>query len=188
MRCTTRQSCSRVVSASDQPKNGSEHMTDDRIAVARREFLKFLAASPYVAAAGGVGAFLRTPAASAQQGPKPPAVITDPAHALSVFDFEEAGAPQGASGPLGVHGQRRGRRRDAAGEPRDLQTRAVAAATAARCDARRHARRSVRHDLRQPDLPVPDRRGAVVLPRGATARSPSRARRRSAARCSASPR
>jgi 4-hydroxymandelate oxidase len=59
-------------------------------AVARREFLKFLAASPYVAAAGGVGAFLRLPRASAQSiAAGAPDVIADPAAALNVFDFEE---------------------------------------------------------------------------------------------------
>src|SRR5438477_773669 len=57
---------------------------------ARREFLKFLAASPYVAAAGGLGAFLRIPAAAAQRAADAPTVITDPASALNVFDFEEA--------------------------------------------------------------------------------------------------
>src|SRR4029077_461858 len=57
----------------------------------RREFLKFLAASPYVAAAGGIGAFVRMPGASAQSAS--PAeidkLIADPAAALNVFDFEE---------------------------------------------------------------------------------------------------
>jgi len=60
---------------------------------ARREFLKFLAASPYVAALGGVGAFLQQ-GALAQRGPDGNAVASDviaqPADALSVFDFEEA--------------------------------------------------------------------------------------------------
>src|SRR5207248_1518184 len=56
---------------------------------ARREFLKFLAASPYVAALGGVAAFLE------QRGLAQPAqaaadVIAKPADALNVFDFEEA--------------------------------------------------------------------------------------------------
>ena len=57
----------------------------------RREFLRFLAASPYVAALGGVAAYLRAsasaqaPAASALDG-----VLTDPAHALNVLEFEEA--------------------------------------------------------------------------------------------------
>src|SRR5439155_1919932 len=41
---------------------------------------------PYVAAAGGMGAFVRLPRAWAE-GPE---VITDPANALNVFDFEEA--------------------------------------------------------------------------------------------------
>ena len=44
--------------------------------IARREFLRFLAASPYVAAAGGIEVFAQD-------------LITDPAGALNVFDFEE---------------------------------------------------------------------------------------------------
>src|SRR5580765_6838610 len=55
---------------------------------ARREFLKFLAASPYVAAAGGIGAFVRLPGAAAQSGAIAE-LIADPAAALNVFDFEE---------------------------------------------------------------------------------------------------
>ncbi|HYR85438.1 MAG TPA: alpha-hydroxy acid oxidase [Terriglobia bacterium] len=47
---------------------------------ARREFIKFLAASPYVAMLGGVSAFLPQSASD---------LITDPAKALNVFDFEE---------------------------------------------------------------------------------------------------
>jgi len=47
---------------------------------ARREFIKFLAASPYVAILGGVSAFLPQSASE---------LITDPAKALNVFDFEE---------------------------------------------------------------------------------------------------
>ena len=54
--------------------------------LARREFLKFVAASPYVAAAGGVGAFLRLSGAAAQSLD----VIRNPEAALNVFDFEEA--------------------------------------------------------------------------------------------------
>jgi len=55
---------------------------------ARREFLKFLAASPYVAALGRITTFLERGllAQNAQQA----SVITDPAGALDVFDFEEA--------------------------------------------------------------------------------------------------
>ena len=56
---------------------------------ARREFLRFLAASPYVAALGGVAAFLQR-GAFAQNTQEASDVITDPASALSVFDFEEA--------------------------------------------------------------------------------------------------
>ena len=53
---------------------------------ARREFLKFLAASPYVAALGGVTAFVQQ-RAFAQETSN---VIAGPANALDVFDFQEA--------------------------------------------------------------------------------------------------
>ena len=60
---------------------------------ARRAFLKFVAASPYVAALGGAAAFLRH-TASAQAPPAATGatgdVIPSPADALNVFDFEEA--------------------------------------------------------------------------------------------------
>ena len=56
---------------------------------ARREFLKFLAASPYVAALGGVTAFLER--SGFAQSPQPASdVIASPAEALEVLDFEEA--------------------------------------------------------------------------------------------------
>ena len=61
--------------------------------LARREFLKFMAASPYVAAFGGVAAFLRQSAlaqTTAQKGPAVSDVIGAPSEALDVFDFEEA--------------------------------------------------------------------------------------------------
>jgi 4-hydroxymandelate oxidase len=56
---------------------------------ARREFLKFLAASPYVAALGGVASFLeqRSFAQDPQRGSD---VIASPAEAFDVADFEEA--------------------------------------------------------------------------------------------------
>ena len=62
----------------------------------RREFLKFIASSPVIASLGGVAAFLEGSGIEAQE-PWPPApqtagdsdVITDPAQALDVFDFEE---------------------------------------------------------------------------------------------------
>ena len=56
---------------------------------ARREFLKFLAASPYVAALGGVTAFLQQ-GALAQDIQLVSDVITSPSEALDVLDFEEA--------------------------------------------------------------------------------------------------
>src|SRR6202163_454413 len=55
----------------------------------RRQFLKYLAASPYIASLGGVAAFLQQGKASAQTIPAAD-VITDPSQALDVFDFEEA--------------------------------------------------------------------------------------------------
>src|SRR3989441_12801860 len=58
---------------------------------ARREFLKFLAASPYVAALGGVTAFLERSGLVLAQSARPASdVIASPAEALNVFDFEEA--------------------------------------------------------------------------------------------------
>lgn len=54
----------------------------------RREFLRFLAASPYVAACGGIAAFLPQEGL-AQTSPANTGVITSPAAALDVFDFEE---------------------------------------------------------------------------------------------------
>jgi 4-hydroxymandelate oxidase len=56
---------------------------------ARREFLKFLATSPYVAALGGVSAFLeRTGLAQLTQQTSD--VIKSPSEALNVLEFEEA--------------------------------------------------------------------------------------------------
>jgi isopentenyl diphosphate isomerase/L-lactate dehydrogenase-like FMN-dependent dehydrogenase len=73
-------------------------MIDRPTSIARREFLRFLAASPYVAAAGGIGAFLRLPAASAQRAPEGADVIADAASALNVFDFEPAAQRKVAAG------------------------------------------------------------------------------------------
>src|SRR5215472_10183745 len=56
---------------------------------ARRDFLRFLLASPYVAALGGAAAFLEQ-RGLAQAGTDDVNVIASPADALSVFDFEEA--------------------------------------------------------------------------------------------------
>src|SRR6266853_6291430 len=56
---------------------------------ARREFIKFLAASPYVAALGGVAAFIEQ-SGFAQSMQETSDVITSPAGAFDVFDFEEA--------------------------------------------------------------------------------------------------
>jgi 4-hydroxymandelate oxidase len=57
--------------------------------VARRNFLKFLAASPYVAALGGVAAFMER-RALAQDSEGVSDVIASPADALDVFDFQGA--------------------------------------------------------------------------------------------------
>src|SRR6202162_93404 len=58
------------------------------ISNARREFIKFLAASPYVAALGGVAAFFEK-SGLAQSMQETSDVITSPAGAFDVFDFEE---------------------------------------------------------------------------------------------------
>jgi isopentenyl diphosphate isomerase/L-lactate dehydrogenase-like FMN-dependent dehydrogenase len=64
-------------------------MENPSVRTARREFLKFLAASPYVAALGGVAAFLER-SGLAQDARETSAAIANPAQALNVFDFEEA--------------------------------------------------------------------------------------------------
>ena len=64
-------------------------MTDSHSAAARREFLKFLVASPYVAALGGVAAFLEQ-RTFAQPGQGAADALTSPADALNVLEFEEA--------------------------------------------------------------------------------------------------
>jgi isopentenyl diphosphate isomerase/L-lactate dehydrogenase-like FMN-dependent dehydrogenase len=66
-------------------------MRNNPLLLARREFLRFLAASPYVAAAGGISAFIQVPEVSAQNASTAAGgVIKDPESALNVFDFEEA--------------------------------------------------------------------------------------------------
>src|SRR5579863_10299857 len=69
-------------------------MEDPSARTARREFLKFLAASPYVAALGGVAAYLEHSGlieqVHAQDARASSDVIASPAQALDVFDFEEA--------------------------------------------------------------------------------------------------
>ena len=65
--------------------------------LARRQFLRFLAASPYVAAVGGVAAFLQDrglaqeihQSAFAQITRDRMSIVERPADALTVFDFEE---------------------------------------------------------------------------------------------------
>ena len=74
-------------------------MSDHLSFIARREFLRFLAASPYVAAVGGIAAFLRLPESSAQNGNAVPAeVLSDPSGVLNVLDFEEVAHRKVASG------------------------------------------------------------------------------------------
>jgi 4-hydroxymandelate oxidase len=62
---------------------------DPDVSRSRRAFLRFLAASPYVASLGGVAAFLErsAPGTAAQSAP---GAIASPADALNVFDFEDA--------------------------------------------------------------------------------------------------
>jgi 4-hydroxymandelate oxidase len=70
-------------------------LTDKPVSVskARREFLKFLAASPYVAALGGVAAYLSqtgiSQTAFAQSIEPGTSILSSPAEALTVLDFQE---------------------------------------------------------------------------------------------------
>ena len=72
-------------------------MTNNSSLTARREFLKFLAASPYVASVGGLAAFLQQDGFAQEIKQSGFAQITrdrmsaveNPADALTVFDFEE---------------------------------------------------------------------------------------------------
>jgi len=63
-------------------------MTRRSRSFARREFLKYLSASPYVLALGGAAEVFRQ-RAFAERQPGSSDVLADPAEALSVFDFEE---------------------------------------------------------------------------------------------------
>ena len=92
-------------------------------------------------------------------------VITSPAGAFDVFDFEEAAHRKVLQAALGVHGERRRRRRDAPRQSRRFQAHRIASAPVARRHQSGHARRSVWHDVQQPDFPVPHRRREIVLPR-----------------------
>jgi 4-hydroxymandelate oxidase len=64
-------------------------MADHAESTARREFLRFLVASPYLAALGGAAAFLQQ-RASAQAVQTAADTMASPADALNVLDFEEA--------------------------------------------------------------------------------------------------
>ena len=77
----------------------------------RREFLKFLAASPLLGALpAGVPGFAQ---ALAQAGDF---IISNPAEALNVFEFEAAARKVLPPGALGLHGVGRRQRRIAAGQ------------------------------------------------------------------------
>jgi len=62
----------------------------DLHSAARRQFLRFLAASPYVAAVGGAAAFLERRGLAQESTGGASAVISSPAEALNVLEFEEA--------------------------------------------------------------------------------------------------
>ena len=113
---------------------------------ARRDFLKFLAASPYVIAAGG-----RSVSAPPRDGgPEPNRRGGGRRRGKRSQRIRLRGgrSPESGTWSLGLHGQRRGRRCDAAGESRHLPACAAPASPAPRCDAGRHARRVVWNGLR----------------------------------------
>src|ERR1700730_4401595 len=72
-------------------------MEKPSVGTARREFLKFLAASPYVAALGGVGAFLER-SGLAQDARATADVIANRGKAHNVFYLEEAAPRKVAPG------------------------------------------------------------------------------------------
>ncbi len=74
-------------------------MRRDSTSAARRQLLKFMAASPYVATFGGLVAFLEQ-RPLAQNGPSISGadIISSPAEALNVLDFEEAARRKVAPG------------------------------------------------------------------------------------------
>src|SRR5438445_10855038 len=79
-----------LLATTERARNMSQPISTS---TARREFLRFLAASPYVAMLGGVTAFLEQSGLSQSIASKAPAasdVTSSPAEALNVFDFEEA--------------------------------------------------------------------------------------------------
>jgi len=84
--------------------------------------------------AGGIGAFLRMPGACAHPNAAIADLISDPAAALNVFEVRRSRAPQDVAGVLGLDGQRRGRRREAACEPGNPQAGAAEAQAVARRD------------------------------------------------------
>ena len=159
-------------------------MSQQFSSIARREFLKFLAASPYVAAAGGVGEFIRLPEAAAQTGTAAADLIKDPASALNVFDFEEAAHRKVMPGHWAYMASGVDDDATLRANREIFKQRAASSAPAARRDTRRHARRIVRDHVQQPDIPVSDGRRTVISSK--TANSRWRARRRRAARCNAS--
>src|SRR5258706_15631734 len=88
------------------PKRRGGPMSRDPSGSTRRKFLKFLAASPYVAAAGGIAAFLQQEGFAeeikrsgfAESVHDRMSFIDDPRQALTVFYFEENARRKGQAG------------------------------------------------------------------------------------------
>src|SRR5438876_11605607 len=90
-------SIARILSQIRQSEVESAPMDNQHSLLARREFLRFLAASPYVGAAGGMGGLVLLPRAWAE-GPE---VVAGGANARDGFGFEGAGHRKGRRGHRG---------------------------------------------------------------------------------------
>jgi len=119
---------------------------------ARRQFLKFLAASPYVAALGGVAAFFDH--AVPRKKPRKPLRLLRTRLRPQRLRFRGSGAPQGSPGTLGLHGQRCRRRRHLRAIVR-LSNISNCAPGASTTPQGRHARRPVRHRYDSPIFTCP---------------------------------
>ena len=130
----------------------------------RRNFLKFLAASPLFANSA-LAEGLRWPDPMEWAPHDPGKLIADPTQALDVFDFEPVMKAECAARAFRLHGDRRRRRNDAAGQPRGLPEIRAAAAAAGRCQQDRHERRDFRREVRQSDRDRADRQQPGLSPR-----------------------
>ena len=135
-------------------------------ATSRRQFLKFLAASPLFASS--LPAFAEGPVPGVRL-PDPlmwaplttDKLIKSPKDAINVFDFEPVCARQRSAGAFRLHGLGHRRRSHAARQPRGLPEVSAAAAPAGRRQQGRHEHRHSRREIRLADHHRAGRRPAM---------------------------